>query len=154
MSCFTIWSMSCRRPQWCFLGRTQVCGSAGLDSGLWSRWYSLWVPQVFWGHHCFFCRLSTSIRFLSGGYFWSQGSMVGDWIDKAQSDSFVVVSRDFAEFLGRLGFVSQVLVWLKPHLSPLYAWSAATASGTVGKLPQVILTMLYLRRQLSLNRRV
>ena len=73
-----------------------------------------------------------------------------EWIDKAQSDSFVVVSRDFAEFLGRLGFVSQVLVWLKPHLSPLYAWSAATASGTVGKLPQtVILTMLYLRRQLA-----
>ena len=41
-------------------------------------------------------------------------------------------------------------MWIKPHLSPLYAWSAATASGTVGKLPQtVILTMLYLRRQLA-----
>ena len=79
-----------------------------------------------------------------------RGRWLVDWIDKAQSDSFVVVSRDFAEFLGRLGFVSQVLVWLKPHLSPLYAWSAATASGTVGKLPQtVILTMLYLRRQLA-----
>ena len=60
-----------------------------------------------------------------------RGRWLVDWIDKAQSDSFVVVSRDFAEFLGRLGFVSQVLVWLKPHLSPLYAWSAATASGTV-----------------------
>ena len=59
-------------------------------------------------------------------------------------------SRDFPPFLGRLGFVSQVLVWIKPHLSPLYAWSGATASGTVGKLPQtVILTMLYLRRQLA-----
>ena len=62
--------------------------------------------------------------------------MVGDWIDKAQSDSFVVVSRDFAEFLGRLGFVSQVLVWLKPHLSPLYARSAATASGRWGSFPR------------------
>ena len=46
--------------------------------------------------------------------------------------------------------MSQVLVWIKPHLSPLYAGSAATASGTVGKLPQtVILTMMYLRRQLA-----
>ena len=84
------------------------------------------------------------------GIFDRRGRWLVDWIDNAQSDSFVVVSRDFAEFLGRLGFVSQVLVWLKPHLSPLYAWSAATASGTVGKLPQtVILTMLYLRRQLA-----
>ena len=79
-----------------------------------------------------------------------RGRWLFEWIDKAQTDSFVVVSRDFSEFLGRLGFVSQVLVWIKPHLSPLYAWSAATASGTVGKLPQtVILTMLYLRRQLA-----
>ena len=79
-----------------------------------------------------------------------RGRWLLEWIDKAQANSFVVVSRDFSEFLGRLGFVSQVLVWIKPHLSPLYAWSAATASGTVGKLPQtVILTMLYLRRQLA-----
>ena len=39
-------------------------------------------------------------------------------------------------------------MWIKHHLSPLYAYSGATAS--VGKLPQtVVLTMLYLRRQLA-----
>ena len=41
-------------------------------------------------------------------------------------------------------------MWIKHHLSPLYAWSGATASGTVGKLPQtVILTMLYLIANVS-----
>ena len=79
-----------------------------------------------------------------------RGRWLLEWIDKAQANSFLVVCREFAEFLGRLGFASQVLVWIKPHLSPLYAWSAATAAGTAGKLPQtVILTMLYLRRQLA-----
>ena len=37
-----------------------------------------------------------------------RGRWLLEWIDKAQADSFVVVSRDFSEFLGRLGFVSQV----------------------------------------------
>lgn len=60
------------------------------------------------------------------------------------------MTRDFAEFLGRLGFVSQLLTWLKPHLSPLYAWSAAVASGTVGKLPEtIILTLMYILGELD-----
>ena len=56
-----------------------------------------------------------------------------------------MVTRDFSEFLGRLGFVSQLLVWLKRHLSPLYAWASATSRSTVAKLPDaVILTLTYL----------
>ena len=56
-----------------------------------------------------------------------------------------MVTRDFSEFLGRLGFVSQLLVWLKRHLSPLYACASATSSSTVAKLPDaVILTLTYL----------
>ena len=54
----------------------------------------------------------------------------GDWlvdsIQRAERIRFVVPARDFIEFLGRLGFVSQLLTWLKPHLSPLFAWSAVT----------------------------
>ena len=52
--------------------------------------------------------------------------------------------------LGRLGFVAQLLVWLKPYLAPLYAWGAAVSSGTVGKLPEtVVLTLRYILLQLK-----
>lgn len=35
--------------------------------------------------------------------------------------------------------------WLKPHLAPLFSWSAVTAAGTVCRLPDtVILTLQYI----------
>lgn len=53
------------------------------------------------------------------------------------------------EFLERLGFVLQLLVWLKPHMSPLYAWSAAVSASTVGKVPEtVVLTLVYILGEL------
>eukprot|EP00435_Cladocopium_sp_Y103_P055878 s2941_g18.t1 len=81
-----------------------------------------------------------------------RGDWLRDWIVSAASKRYVVVTRDFAEFLGRLGFVSQLLVWIKPHLSPLYAWSAATGSSTVAKLPDtVILTLRYILAELEVE---
>eukprot|EP00435_Cladocopium_sp_Y103_P011890 s182_g3.t1 len=62
------------------------------------------------------------------------GAWLVEWIRKAEQQKFV--ARDFVEFLGRLGFSAQLLTWLKPHLSPLFAWSAATAKSTVGGLPE------------------
>ena len=80
----------------------------------------------------------------------------GDWLKKwilaAEGKRYVVVTRDFSEFLGRLGFVSQLLVWMKPHLSPQSAWSAATGSSTVAKLPDtVVLTLKYLMAELQVE---
>ena len=67
------------------------------------------------------------------------------WIRDAKASGFVVQTRRFAEFLGRLGFVSRVLYWLKAHMSPLYAWAAAMHRCSVGKLPDtVILTLMYI----------
>ena len=81
-----------------------------------------------------------------------RGEWLSKWIRSAEEKRFVVVTRDFAEFLGRLGFVAQLLVWLKPHLSPLFAWSAATAASTVAKLPEiVILTVKYLVAEFSIE---
>ena len=74
-----------------------------------------------------------------------RGEWLVKWINTAAEKKFVVVTREFSEFLGRLGFVSQLLVWLKPHLSPLYAWASATSGSTVAKLPDaVIMTLTYL----------
>lgn len=77
-----------------------------------------------------------------------RGDWIVQWIDKARSNKFVVQARDFAEFLGRLGFIAQLLIWLKPHLAPLFSWAAVTAAGTVGRLPDtVVLTLEYLATQ-------
>ena len=62
------------------------------------------------------------------------------WIENVRGDDFVVQGHKFSEFLGRLGFVAQVLFWLKPHLAPLYAWAAV--AGRSGKnnfrLPEMV----------------
>ena len=79
-----------------------------------------------------------------------RGQRLLEWVAKTAAVRFVVVARSFVEFLGRLGFVSQLLVWLKPHLSPLFAWAAVVAPGTVGKLPYtVILTLKYIDLELK-----
>jgi hypothetical protein len=70
------------------------------------------------------------------------------WVNKACQNNFVVQARDFSEFLGRLGFIAQLLTWVKPHLAPLFSWAAVTAAGTVCRLPEtVIITLHYLRNE-------
>ena len=75
-----------------------------------------------------------------------RGAWITQWVEKARNNGYVVQARDFAEFLGRLGFIPQLLIiWLKPHLAPLFSWAAATAAGTVCRLPDtVILTLQYI----------
>ncbi|CAE7937949.1 FCPC [Symbiodinium necroappetens] len=75
----------------------------------------------------------------------SRGQWLLKWIEEARASRFVVSVRRFAEFLGRLGFVSRLLVWLKAHLAPLYSWRAAVSVSAVARLPDtVILTLEYL----------
>ncbi|CAE7196495.1 unnamed protein product [Symbiodinium sp. CCMP2592] len=80
----------------------------------------------------------------------ARGAWVCNWVDEARKARFVVSVRKFAEFLGRLGFVSRVVYWIKPHLAPLYAWSAAASKSHVAKMPDTIaLTLLYLEATLK-----
>ncbi|CAE7226635.1 FCPC [Symbiodinium sp. CCMP2592] len=75
----------------------------------------------------------------------SRGQWLLKWIAEARSSKFVVSVRRFAEFLGRLGFVARLLVWLKAHLAPLYSWRAAVNDSSVARMPDtVILTLEYL----------
>ena len=79
-----------------------------------------------------------------------RGDWLVNWIRSLEVKRYVVVARDFSEFLGRLGFVSQLLVWLKPHLAPLYAWGAVASPGMVARLPEtVILTLHYILAELT-----
>ena len=92
----------------------------------------------------------TDYRSMQIGIAQERGDWLQEWIKSAESEGFLVATRSFAEFLGRLGFVSQVLVWLKPHLAPLYAWNAAVAKSTVAQLPDtVVFTLRFISSQLG-----
>ena len=144
------------RPR-CFYRLEEISQHAGvwiLAARFWTDWYTFWI-----GYHKF--RGGFSVEFVGFqmkydtkevGVTIRRGDWLRDWILAAADKQYVVVTRDFAEFLGRLGFVSQLLVWMKPHLSPLYAWSAATGSSTVAKLPDtVILTLKYILAELQME---
>ena len=78
-----------------------------------------------------------------------RGDWLVTWISKLAEQKYVVASRDFVEFLGRLSFVAQLLTWLKPHLAPLFAWSSVIARSTVGRLPEtIIVTLRYILLEL------
>ena len=84
------------------------------------------------------------------GISFKRGDWIVQWISKAEQNKFVVQAREFTEFLGRLGFISQLLIWLKPHLAPLFSWSAVTAAGTVCRLPDTVtLTLLYISKEFT-----
>jgi len=79
-----------------------------------------------------------------------RGTWLVDWIRALEGKKFVVSAREFSEFLGRLGFVAQLLTWLKPHLAPLFAWGAVASPGMVGRLPDtVILTLHYILKEMA-----
>eukprot|EP00435_Cladocopium_sp_Y103_P006886 s1069_g2.t1 len=64
-----------------------------------------------------------------------RGSWLADWIRGLEERKFVVAAREFNEFLGHLGFVAQLLTWMKPHLG------RCERSGLVGLPDTVILTL-------------
>lgn len=79
-----------------------------------------------------------------------RGDWLREWYKGLVEKGFTIVARDFAEYLERLSFVAQVLVWLKPHLAPLFAWSAAISMGTVMRLPStVVITLRFIDRHLG-----
>ena len=79
-----------------------------------------------------------------------RGKWLLDFLAEFRRRNFTIHMRRFSEFLGRLGFLCRVLLWVKPHLSPLYSWAAALDRSTVAKAPElVILTCLFLEEQLT-----
>ena len=55
-----------------------------------------------------------------GGIRVKRGTWLVNWIRALEEKRFVVPAKEFSEFLGRLGFVAQLLTWLKSSLAPLY----------------------------------
>jgi len=87
------------------------------------------------------CRLGITQR---------RGAWLVSFIDEMLASKGTIYMRRFNEFLGRLGFVSRVLLWLKPFLAPLYSWSSALDRGTVAKCPKLVMLVLrFLQLQLK-----
>ncbi|CAE7397296.1 unnamed protein product [Symbiodinium sp. CCMP2456] len=63
-------------------------------------------------------------------------------IEGMEGNGWLVDVRRFHELHGRLGFMSQVLVWIRPFLAPGYAWLAAVRKGAVLSLPNLIRCVL------------
>lgn len=58
-----------------------------------------------------------------------------EFVNKLETDKWLVLVRRYQEFHGRLGFASQVLPWIRPLLAPGYSWLAAVSKATTVKMP-------------------
>ena len=61
-----------------------------------------------------------------------------EFINQMERDGWLVMSRRYQEFHGRLGFTAQVLPWLRPLLAPGYSWLAAVGKNSTLKLPELL----------------
>ena len=59
-------------------------------------------------------------------------------IEGIKVSGWLIDVRRFHELHGRLGFMSQVLVWIRPFLSPGYAWLSVVQRGAVLSLPNLV----------------
>ena len=126
-----------------FSGPTKIFGPLGLGNIPFALQKFRGEPTTdFVGYHLRFDAQQVGINR-------KRGDWLVKWIDDCQAKKFVVLTRSFSEFVGWLGFVAQVLIWLKPHLAPLYSWAAALHRSMAGRLPDtVILTVQYIRHEL------
>eukprot|EP00435_Cladocopium_sp_Y103_P056456 s739_g19.t1 len=61
-----------------------------------------------------------------------------NFIDELESDQWLVLTRRYQEFHGRLGFTAQVLLWVRPLLAPGYAWLATVGKAATVKVPELV----------------
>ena len=109
------------------------------------RWccWSRWAGSFWWS--------CIDYRLVALGITEKRGAWLLEFLETLRNDRFTIhIMRRFAEFLGRLGFPSRVLCWMKPHLAPLCTCSAALDKGTVATMPKMVrLVCLYLEQQLK-----
>ena len=85
---------------------------------------------------------------MSVGISDARGQWLLTFLRELRRDGYTVHVHRFAEFLGRLGFTCRVLLWLKPHLAPLYSWASAVSKSTVATAPRMVkLVCMFLEKQ-------
>ena len=163
----TVWfgrKVGCKSPFEGMVVSGRLRGRLAFGGGGTWKFLSLWVcVAVFeivgmpFAYHKFAGGLETQFvgyfldyRNVAIGVSTKRGKWLLDFLAEFRRNNFTIHMRRFSEFLGRLGFLCRVLLWVKPHLSPLYSWAAALDRSTVAKAPKlVILTCLFLEEQLT-----
>ena len=65
-------------------------------------------------------------------------------IEHFKQSNFVANGRSFTELLGRLGFASQAVPWVRPMLGVLYAWNTVLTPFMAARMPGLVATTLEL----------
>ena len=97
------------------------------------------------GYHLDFCKFRVGISLQRSQWLIS-------WGEQILLNGMVLV-RHLACGLGRIGFASSVLHWIKPFMAPLYSWVAAAPGGAVLTLPRMCrITLMWVVEQLKAGR--
>ena len=73
-----------------------------------------------------------------------------DFIKEMEHNDWLVNVKRFQEFHGRLGFSAQVLPWLRPLLSPGYAWLAAVGKTATLRVPELLaLSCIFIKEKFA-----
>ena len=73
-----------------------------------------------------------------------------DFIKEMEHNDWLVNVKRFQEFHGRLGFSAQVLPWLRPLLSPGYAWLAAVGKAATLRVPELLaLSCIFIKEKFA-----
>ena len=65
-----------------------------------------------------------------------------EFVEAIFRDQGLIEHWRFVEFVGRLVYASQVLVWMNPFICPLHSWKAAISGGSVVTAPRMVMTVL------------
>ena len=116
---------------WCVILTLEVLGAPlaweKFRGGLEVEWVGFWA----------------SLRLFRIGISAGRTDWILQQVEIYERDGYLIHMRRFQEFVGRLGFMAQALVWMRPFLAPMYAWSAAVSHKST--LPAPVLVRLVLR---------
>ena len=73
-----------------------------------------------------------------------------DFIKEMEHNDWLFNVKRFQEFHDRLGFSAQVLPWLRPLLSPGYAWLAAVGKAATLRVPELLaLSCIFIKEKFA-----
>ena len=83
-----------------------------------------------------------SLPSFSVGLSEKRASWLDEWLTRKASEGFMLI-RELSESLGRLGFASGPLRWIRPSLGPLHAWAAACPDGSYQGTPTTLRIIMF-----------
>ena len=93
------------------------------------------------GHHFDYVGYYVNLQKYVVGLSQSRADWLISWLDEKVAAGSMGI-RELRETLGRLGFASGPMRWMRSFLGPLYAWAAACPLGAYLPIPAVLRTVM------------